>query len=93
MPYVALINGFLLTSWHSMYDGQYIVTYQPGNGSGPGLWTCVTTTDINKAQRYPDQPSVLAERNRVDPNNPWRFDGKPNAPLWMMDISAVSVPS
>lgn len=69
--------------FRTMWDGQYVRGYSPGLGLGQpdsDTWL-VTTPDPKLAKRYPDLPSALAERTRIDTRAPWRSDVRPNMPL------------
>lgn len=77
---VGLVNGA-----PTVFDGQYIVEYDPGRSGlspdgQPMVCHLVTTPDRDKATRYGLREAVELHRS-VDPDNPMRPDGRPNRPL------------
>jgi hypothetical protein len=77
-------------SGNSPWDGQYIRDF--GNGVGTVGTGWLLTSSKSLAKVYPDQASALAAMNTVDPNNPWRWDGKPNCPITQLNLSIVPYP-
>jgi hypothetical protein len=95
MPYVLKLLKLEATPLDTTpYDNQYLVAYAHGEGitGWTGSWL-VTSPTTGPAVRYPDAATALAVRTSIDPECPWRWDGKPNYPLARYTVQAEQVAS
>ena len=78
----------------SIYDGTYVVNYNPSSiGMGGGEAFLQTTRHLKEARVFKDFVDATNYWKQIDQRNPVRYDGKPNRPLTIFNIQLINVVS